>query len=329
MTTELRIRSKANNSITKPKVSIDDNLAHLRTKFFPKGINYLSAGINKLYRYSPAITNRITMGSFCFAIRKKLKQQDWTFYSKGVKQKYNLGVKQFNVYTYGAGPKVLMVHGWASNGARWAPYVEKLISQGYSAVVIDAPGHGTSPGNYLSVPDYIKCVRQVLESSNDWYSIISHSMGSLVGSIALAESSRSIRSEKIVIMSSFADCDGLLSYYGKCIGFDEPVMSSMKSWIQAWTGKPLSYFSYQKHLKALDYDFLNVCDIDDFVVAPYEYKKIEKIIPRISNLLAHGLGHNLRSEEIVNNVLAFINNNNKGREELVASEVTEAHILCK
>ncbi len=47
-------------------------------------------------------------------------------------------------WTWGNGPRVLLVHGWGGRGAQLGAFVEPLVSRGFSVVAFDAPGHGAS-----------------------------------------------------------------------------------------------------------------------------------------------------------------------------------------
>lgn len=45
----------------------------------------------------------------------------------------------------GAGPVVLLVHGWACDSGDWAHLVPTLLRAGYRTIVLEVPGHGSSP----------------------------------------------------------------------------------------------------------------------------------------------------------------------------------------
>src|SRR5262252_7947571 len=55
-------------------------------------------------------------------------------------------------WTWGAGPAVLLAHGWGSRGARLRSFVDPLVASGRSVVTFDAPGHGDSSGRTSSLP---------------------------------------------------------------------------------------------------------------------------------------------------------------------------------
>ena len=49
-------------------------------------------------------------------------------------------------FAWGAGPSVLLVHGWEGRGAQLGALVDPLVAAGYRVVALDGPAHGDSPG---------------------------------------------------------------------------------------------------------------------------------------------------------------------------------------
>jgi len=45
-----------------------------------------------------------------------------------------------------SGPPVLLVHGFASDSSDWAGWADALAGAGRASIVVDLPGHGSSPG---------------------------------------------------------------------------------------------------------------------------------------------------------------------------------------
>jgi 3-oxoadipate enol-lactonase len=46
--------------------------------------------------------------------------------------------------TLGAGPAVLMIHGFTNHGLVWAEQIADLLGAGYRVILVDLPGHGLS-----------------------------------------------------------------------------------------------------------------------------------------------------------------------------------------
>jgi pimeloyl-ACP methyl ester carboxylesterase len=249
------------------------------------------------------------MGVLSLALRGKIKPEDRHFYQSGNPQLHQNGKHKFYTYTYGQGPAILLLHGWCGKGSRWADYVHALVERGFQSVVMDAPGHGCSPGRTLSVPNYIKCVGQVLRTRAHWHSIISHSMGSLVGVIAASESAADrMTNSKLVLMSTFSNCDSLMSKFSRCIGISEKVLEDTREWIPNYAGNALSYFSIQNHMPRLkEPEVLLVADTADIVVPAKESKIILETYPSAVPILTEGLGHNLRCDNVRRTVIEFMN----------------------
>lgn len=275
-------------------------------RFFPPYIHRVGQAINSIHRLHPLTACRLTMGVLSVAAPTKLKSEDKAFYKSGKAQLYTCGKHQFYTYTYGKGPKVLLLHGWCSKGARWVSYVEQFTQAGLQAIVMDAPSHGQSPGRFLSVPDYIKCIKQVLQSQSNWYAIVGHSMGSLTGIIAANDFVQTKALSKCVLMNTFSNCDALMSKFARCLGVSETVLVDTRQWITQYAGRPLADFTLSKHLKPLNTRNLLVADENDIVVPNREIAQIINEIPEIKVMLTQGLGHNLRCEQVMKQVVDFV-----------------------
>lgn len=278
----------------------------LKKKFFPKGISLIANGLNQLHKVSPLLSSKLTMSLLSVAIRKRVKRKDEQFYQKGTKQVFTYQNKTFNVYSYGSGPKVLFIHGWASNGARWRNYVEKIVEKGFTAVVVDAPAQGTSKGFLLSIPDYIQCIKTVLYASENWHGIVSHSVGSLVGVIAASETKIKFDKLKVVLMCTFSDCDALMTKYARCMGIEEQVLSDTKNKIDQIYYEPLTHFSLVDHFKQINAEGFLLYNPDDIVVPSVEGNKIRRALPDLRFFETREGGHNLRSEKVENEVIGFM-----------------------
>ena len=293
-------------TLTSHKAELDKDQQKLLKTYFPKGITYVGMMINLVFKLSVNLAARLTMFMFSISISKPLKENDIAFYSNGRQRKFKQGSYKFNVYEYGQGPKVLLVHGWTCSGARWKRYVDEIVSAGYTAIVMDAPGHGTSPGYCLPVPEYILCVEEVINFYDGLHSMITHSMGSLVAAVALSRSNHSEDNISLVIMNSFADCDSLISRFAKCIGIADEVMEHTREWITNYTYAPLKYFSMVDHFENINAQILYIADKQDIVVPPVEVTKILSSSKSINFLQTTGLGHRLRSDDVISSVLDHI-----------------------
>ena len=83
------------------------------------------------------------------------------------------------------GQRMLYVHGTGCNAAVWAPHMT-AIADGHTAVAIDLPGHGQSPGRgFRGVADYTFFVVELAKALG-WsrFVLVGHSMGGAVALVA-------------------------------------------------------------------------------------------------------------------------------------------------
>lgn len=83
----------------------------------------------------------------------------------------------------GAGPTVLLVHGWGGRSGQLAPLGRALARAGLSAVAFDGPAHGASDGREASVPSFADAIAEVAARSGA-VAAVGHSMGG--AAVALA-----------------------------------------------------------------------------------------------------------------------------------------------
>ena len=80
-------------------------------------------------------------------------------------------------WSWGAGPTVLLLHGWDDRGSRLATFVKPLLDTDYRVVMMDAPAHGDSGGRRGHVVEYAGAILGVVGAYGPPHAIIAHSYG--------------------------------------------------------------------------------------------------------------------------------------------------------
>lgn len=278
----------------------------IASNFFPKYVRYLSMGINHLHEFSPYLSAKLTLKMLSITLRRKLSKKDIQFYDQGLKETYKVSKHRFHTYTFGdSGPALLLLHGFCSNAARWRNYIQPLIESGYQVIAMDAPGHGTSPGYFMSVPTYIQCVKEVLRSRTQWDGVVAHSMGGVVSAVALGELDL-VQPTKYVLLNSFNTADSMMSTSARKLGVNEEVIAGLRTRIEQNTGRPLEHYSLEQHLNNYDQQGLIIYDKDDIIVPKSEAQKNLTQLCQFMTLKTEGLGHNLFSKEVEKTVINFL-----------------------
>ncbi|MDB5432453.1 MAG: hypothetical protein JWP35_3569 [Caulobacter sp.] len=62
------------------------------------------------------------------------------------------GDAEVAAWRIGAGPAVLLVHGWDDDHRLWEPLIDQLTALGRAVIAVDLPGHGFSTATQCSYP---------------------------------------------------------------------------------------------------------------------------------------------------------------------------------
>ena len=103
------------------------------------------------------------------------------------------------VCEWGAGPIIVLLHGFLDQGAAWQPVAKQLSAAGYRVIAPDARGHGRSGhvslgGNY-HFPDYLSDLDSIGRQLQ-WgtFHLVGHSMGGTIACMYAATRPEALRS---------------------------------------------------------------------------------------------------------------------------------------
>lgn len=98
-------------------------------------------------------------------------------------------------WRWGAGPGVLLIHGWSGRGIQLHRYIEPLIRTGRSAVAIDGPAHGESEGRSTSYFEFTDVIRALIAPARGLriQGIVAHSFGAAAVVNALAHQKAALK----------------------------------------------------------------------------------------------------------------------------------------
>lgn len=91
-------------------------------------------------------------------------------------------------WRWGAGPGVLLIHGWNGRGIQLHRYIDPLVRAGRTAVAIDGPAHGESEGRSTSYFEFTDVIRTLIAPDRGLriQGIVAHSFGAAAAVNALA-----------------------------------------------------------------------------------------------------------------------------------------------
>ncbi|MFD2036267.1 alpha/beta fold hydrolase [Belliella marina] len=273
-----------------------------------KQLIYQSIGlyINTLNKISPKKGGEVGFRLFCKPVRSKLKKQHLDFFKTSEQEDFDFNGVNIRLYKWGNGPKkVLFVHGWQSHSYRWKHYIEALPKSEYTVIAYDGPGHGQSEGNQFHVPMNAFLISMFVEKFGGFDTVVGHSIGCF--SVIYAIAHYDIRQiGKFVSMASPGKASDFFSFYTATLRLKKYAIENITNEFQMQIRHRVEEISLMHFMKYLDMPGLIIHDKDDPDTPYTNALEMSNAWENSKLITTEGLGHNLRSKEIVKVVCGFI-----------------------
>lgn len=214
-------------------------------------------------------------------------------------------------WSWGAGPAVLLVHGWGGYGAQLASFVPALEAAGYRAIAIDGPAHGASPGRRTSLVEFAEAVLRVAETVGPLAGIIAHSFGGAATAVAISRTSRTsqgLNPKRIVFVAPASDPLLATRRFAAALGLPEPGRRAMQARLEKKIGVRMEDLVVPPLAAGFDVPLRVVHDRDDREVPWEEGSAIAAAWPGAELITTRGLGHYriLHDPEVVREAVEFL-----------------------
>jgi len=213
--------------------------------------------------------------------------------------------KRVKVWKWGAGPSVVLAHGWASRSRRLFPFVAPLVAAGYTAVAFDSLGHGESDGRETNFFEFVESIDKVVERAGDVAGIVAHSMGAAA---ALNIKTGGCGKTRLVLIAPLYELHDGIHEFGKAIGIHPPMYQEMIGRIERTHGKTLHDVSPRAIAGKVECPTLILHDDMDKVTALSHSMILAEQMKNATLTRTSGLGHGriLDDLEIVEKAVSFI-----------------------
>jgi pimeloyl-ACP methyl ester carboxylesterase len=139
-------------------------------------------------------------------------------------------VDNVKTYAWGDGQRpVLLVHGWRSRASRYAAFITRLLELGYSPVSYDAPAHGDSDGDVVSILGHQRIIRGLEERHGPFEGVIAHSLGVPFALYAVREG---VAAKRLVMISGVADFGYLADTFCAQLGLGPKINQQLRRRIE-------------------------------------------------------------------------------------------------
>jgi pimeloyl-ACP methyl ester carboxylesterase len=279
---------------------------NVRAKSYPPG--WLRTGFTTAGRVAPELTSAVAAHLFRRTRRSAPRPGE-----RGVLEgALGWRIAGMQLWSWGEGPTVLVVHGWNGRATQLGAFVEPLVARGYRVVAFDALGHGDSEGRQSSLPEFANCIRQVVEELGDVYGIVAHSLGGAATTFALAYG---LRTERVVFVSPPADPRDFLKIFSATLGISDDVRVRVKRRVEKRLGVPMEEMLASALASRMRLPLLVVHDEEDKEVPVAVGRSVAEAWPGADLIVTRGLGHQriLRNPQVINAAVRFIDGTQRGK----------------
>ena len=270
-------------------------------------VKLIGLWLNILALASPSSAGRKGFYLFCTPRRVSLKDHQRNFLDSAEKSSFECEGTTIQVYRWGTGKKkILFLHGWQSHSVRWKNYIESFSKEEFTMYALDAPGHGLSGGTYLNLPIYSNVVECFLYSIQPVHTIVGHSLGSFAILYTLFRVP-SLSVQQLVITGTPGEVKDFTKFYQQMLGLSTRTMRAIYQSFQKIIHHLPEYFSATRFAKAIELPTLIIHDEHDKETPHHHALEIHAVAKNSRLITTSGLGHNLRSANVLKHVVDFAN----------------------
>ena len=211
---------------------------------------------------------------------------------------------KIKVFEWGAGPVILLVHGWGGRALQLDSFITALLSKGYKVVAFDQKGHGESSSRFSSYPEIVRSTDLVAAHyANELHGVVAHSIGA---NSMFKVSENFDRKLKIAAVAPVENFIGVLENMRMKLGIYEKLFAQVIRHIETESGLLLSDLDVLDYEKISRHDVLLVHDKFDRVNNISASHAIHKNLPGSNLMQTEMLGHSriLGNREVVERVVA-------------------------
>ena len=212
--------------------------------------------------------------------------------------------EQVAVWSWGEGPRVLLVHGWSGYGGQLTAFVAPLVEAGFSVVTFDAPGHGLSSGKFSSLPDLARIIRAVAHATGGPHALVAHSLGAAASAVAMRDG---LSVERAVLVAPPSDPRKAVAFFAKQLALPQGALTRLVARFEERVGK-LENFVVPSFAPSLKTPVRIFHDVGDEEVRLEAGEAIARAWPGATLVRTQGLGHQriLYTPAVVSEAVAFI-----------------------
>jgi pimeloyl-ACP methyl ester carboxylesterase len=134
-------------------------------------------------------------------------------------------------YEWGAGPSVLLVHGWGGHAGQMTEFVAPLTAANYRVIAVDAPAHGRSAGQLSSLVHFSDAIAMAACAFGPFHAVVAHSLGAAATAYQM---SKGMTVDRAVFIAPPARQTGIWQLFRQTLGMSDQVWELMRVRTERW-----------------------------------------------------------------------------------------------
>ena len=227
--------------------------------------------------------------------------------SKAEKFTITAAAKKIQCYSWGEGPVVMVMHGWAGRATQFRKFIPALNKEGFRVVGFDGPSHGQSEGTKTNIIEFEEAFKNLYAKVGEPVAILAHSFG---GGAVLYAAVNGLRVPKLINIASPTIGDEIINTYLRAINGTPSTGAFFKSYMLKTYGRSFDEYTSSHLILKLtqEMDLLLVHDEDDKEVGLEHPLELKRVYPKAQLFITKGLGHTriLKDENVIKACVTFI-----------------------
>ncbi len=254
---------------------------------------------------APDVAARWAESLFCRPPRQEARPSEETFLATGRPFTVAASSGSLCAWEWGAGPLVVLAHGWGSRAGRWATLAPMLVDAGFRVITYDAPAHGRSPGRIASLPEFADALLAVASDRGALHGVVGHSLGGAAIAVAL---DRGLRAGRAILIAAPSNPEIFADRFASVLAIPPAVRRTMQANLERRLGVEWRHLHLPSIAARIDVPALIVQDADDPDVTVGDARAIQGAWRNAELMVTTGHGHRavIRAPEIMRRAVDFM-----------------------
>lgn len=270
----------------------------------PLILRMIGGALRALNLIAPTLAARVAARLFLTPRRVPSPASESASRTQARRESRVLASLPITTWSWGAGPVVLLLHGWEGRGTQLGALAEALAASGYRVIAPDFPAHGDSPGRRSNLIEFATIIAALIREE-DPEAIIAHSFGAAATTVALRDSPFLGR---LVYIAPPENLTFFTDVFGSMLGLSPDLAQRMQRTIERSFGIDWSQLRGAAIGPSMTAPLLVIHDEDDADVPAHFGRDLAAAWPRAALMLTRNLGHRriLRDKTVIEAAVDFI-----------------------